>query len=267
MFDCSKIRHLRKLPDGNSIVLIWVMLLAMAGKANAGGMILLTENIPYTVKMIADELDFEETTVLLALNALENFGMIIQDEGIFAIKNWEEYQNQDGLEKMREQHRIRQKRYRDKQKRLIDSVSNVDVTLDVTSRITSRDGIDKELELDKELDNILPPKSPTGEKQKSKIDFESLIIEKGFEPLLEYSIKEWLEYKKQKKDKYTEIGFKKLLTRIEKEVSERGVDRMIADIDMSMENNYKGIVYGLSDKKGFNQGSNKQGRLDWIDDI
>ena len=42
MFDNRKIRHLRKLPEGNNIVLIWVMLLTMAGKCNAGGMIFLT---------------------------------------------------------------------------------------------------------------------------------------------------------------------------------------------------------------------------------
>lgn len=37
MFDNRKIKHLRRLPDGNNIVLIWVMLLTMAGRCNAGG--------------------------------------------------------------------------------------------------------------------------------------------------------------------------------------------------------------------------------------
>ena len=86
MFDNRKIRHLRRLPDGNSIVLIWVMLLTMAGRCNAGGMIFLTENIPYTPKMLADELDFEENTVALALQALESLGMIIRDP--LSITNW-----------------------------------------------------------------------------------------------------------------------------------------------------------------------------------
>ena len=71
MFDNRKIKHLRRLPEGNNIVLIWVMLLTMAGRCNSGGMIFLTENIPYTPKMLADELDFEEATVTLALKALE----------------------------------------------------------------------------------------------------------------------------------------------------------------------------------------------------
>lgn len=37
MFSNRKIKHLRKLPEGNSIVLIWVMLLTMAGRCNSGG--------------------------------------------------------------------------------------------------------------------------------------------------------------------------------------------------------------------------------------
>ena len=46
MFDNRKIKYLRKLPEGNNIVLIWVMLLTMAGRCNSGGMIFITENIP-----------------------------------------------------------------------------------------------------------------------------------------------------------------------------------------------------------------------------
>ena len=47
MFNNVKIGHIRKLPEGNNIVLIWVMLLTMAGRCNANGLIFLTENIPY----------------------------------------------------------------------------------------------------------------------------------------------------------------------------------------------------------------------------
>ena len=72
MFDNRKIKHLRRLPDGNNIVLLWIMLLTMAGRCNAGGMIFLTENIPYTPKMLADELGFEENTVILGIQALES---------------------------------------------------------------------------------------------------------------------------------------------------------------------------------------------------
>ena len=129
MFDNRKIKHLRRLPDGNNIVLIWVMLLTMAGRCNSNGMIFLTENIPYTSKMLADELDFEENTVQLALNALEQLNMIVTDGGFFTISGWEEYQNIDGMKKIREQNRIRKQKQREQQKLLnMSRDSHVTVT-------------------------------------------------------------------------------------------------------------------------------------------
>ena len=120
MFDNRKIKHLRKLPEGNNIVLIWVMLLTMAGRCNSGGMIFLTENIPYTPKMLADELDFEENTVILALQALEQLDMIVTDNGYFTIAGWEEYQNADRLAEIREYNRLAQQKSRAKKKLLAD---------------------------------------------------------------------------------------------------------------------------------------------------
>ena len=118
MFDNKKIRHIRKLPEGNNIVLIWMMLLTMAGRCNSNGIIFLTENIPYTNKMLADELDFDESVIELALTILEKFGMITRDGTLLSIPGWEEHQNIDGLEKIREQTRKRVAEHRKRQKGL-----------------------------------------------------------------------------------------------------------------------------------------------------
>ena len=145
MFDNRKIKHLRRLPEGNNIVLIWVMLLTMAGRCNSGGMIFLTENIPYTPKMLADELDFEENTVQLALTALEQLNMIVTDQGFFSIAGWEKHQNVDGLEKIREQNRLRQQRWKEKQKALPGNVTdNVSVTQGNATDIDIEEDIEKE---------------------------------------------------------------------------------------------------------------------------
>ena len=140
MFDNRKIKHLRRLPDGNNIVLIWVMLLTMAGRCNSSGMIFLTENIPYSPKMLADELDFEENTVALALQALEQLNMIVTDHGFFAIAGWNEYQNIEGMDKIREQNRIRKQRQRAK------------MVLPESCHVTSRDSHATDIEEDKEID-------------------------------------------------------------------------------------------------------------------
>lgn len=153
MFDNRKIKHLRRLPEGNSIVLIWVMLLTMAGRCNSGGMIFLTENIPYTPKMLADELDFEENTVQLALNALEQLRMIVTDNGFFAIAGWDEYQNIEGMEKIREQNRIRQKNWYDRQKQLPEPnvKPNVSITQPNATDIEEEKEEEKEKEEDKSI--------------------------------------------------------------------------------------------------------------------
>lgn len=119
MFDNRKIKHIRKLPEGNNIVLIWVMLLTMAGRCNSSGMIYLTENIPYTPKMLADELGFDESVITIALGALERFGMICRDEDKLMIPGWEEHQNIEGMARIRQQARDRKRAERERQKAMI----------------------------------------------------------------------------------------------------------------------------------------------------
>lgn len=154
MFDNRKIKHLRRLPDGDSIVLIWVMLLTMAGRCNASGMIFLTENIPYTHKMLADELDFEESTVVLALNALENLDMVVTNNGYFTIAGWEEYQNIEGMDKIREQTRKRVAKYRENKSLLpCNATSNATVT---QCNATDKEE-DKEIDIEEE--NIIRAKT------------------------------------------------------------------------------------------------------------
>lgn len=169
MFDNRKIKYIRTLPEGNNIVLIWVMLLTMAGRCNSGGMIFLTENIPYSTKMLADELGFDENIVKVAIAALEKLNMVTTDSGFLCIPGWEEYQNEEGLEKIREQTRLRVQKHREKQKILTDC----NVTSNAT--VTESNATDKEKELDKDIDkkenikrkNFVPP---TVEEVKEYVD-------------------------------------------------------------------------------------------------
>ena len=182
MFDNRKIKHLRKLPDGNNIVLIWVMLLTMAGRCNSGGMIFLTENIPYTPKMLADELCFEENVVLLALDALAKLNMITSYDGEFiSIAGWEEYQNVEGLDKIREQTRNRVAKHREMQR-----LSSGNVTCNVTVTQGNATDIDKDKEEELEVrkrnkrDKEAPVRHKYGEYQNVLLtdeDFEKLKAE------------------------------------------------------------------------------------------
>ena len=176
MFDNRKIRYLRKLPDGNNIVLIWVMLLTMAGRCNAGGMIMLTENIPYTTKMLADELDFPENTVILAIQALENLNMVVTDEsGIFTIAGWKDHQNIEGMERIREQNRLRKQRQREREKEKQALLTDGHVTSH------QNHATDIDIEEDIDIDNISSSSESENEVKEEPQKQKKDLIEERFE--------------------------------------------------------------------------------------
>ena len=53
MFEDEKIRLIESMPEADTLLIIWIKLLAQAGKTNASGYIFLNENIPYTEDMLA----------------------------------------------------------------------------------------------------------------------------------------------------------------------------------------------------------------------
>jgi predicted phage replisome organizer len=148
VFDKRKIKKLRRLPAGNDLLLIWVMLLVMAGKCNAGGMIFITESIPYTEEDLADELDFEVGTISNALKAFQDLDMIsYTDDGYINIIGWEEYQNTDKLAEMREQTRKRVAKCREnKRSKSSNNECNVTETLQKPLRNAIEEDKDKEKE-------------------------------------------------------------------------------------------------------------------------
>ena len=145
MFDNSKIKYIRTLPEGNNMVLIWVMLLSKAGKCNASGFIFLTENIPYTPQMLAAEFGYDSYLIELALGTFAKLNMIQLEDHIIKIAGWEEHQNIDGLDRLREQTRKRVAKYRENQKQLPCNVTCNDT-------VTEGNAIEEEREEEEEID-------------------------------------------------------------------------------------------------------------------
>lgn len=151
MFEDEKIDFIESLPEADAILVIWVKLLAQAGKCNSNGFIFLTENIPYTEEMLAHKFRRSLNVVKLALTTFKNLEMIeLDDTGHLKIANWEKHQNVEGLEKIREKNRIRQARYREKQNLLLES--NVTDNVTVTPSNVIEVDIDKELDIDIDID-------------------------------------------------------------------------------------------------------------------
>lgn len=195
MFDNRKIKHLRHLPEGNNIVLIWVMLLTIAGRCNAGGMIFLTEDIPYTPKMLADELGFEENTVRMALKALEEFNMITTDHAHFAIAGWNEYQNIEGMDKIREQNRLRKAAQRARAKQQALPPASCDSHVTVTQSHAADIDIDKDKEEEKEICDSVPesPPPPAKPKKHKHGEYQNVLLTDDELQKLQEAFPDWEE--------------------------------------------------------------------------
>ena len=191
MFDNRKIKHLRTLPDGNNLVLIWVMLLTMAGRCNANGMIFLTETFPYSTKMLADELDFEESTVKLALSVFEMLGMVTFNGDFISISGWEEYQNNERLSEIREYNRLAKRRSRERQK-LLQDVND----MSMTCQSCQDTDIDIDIDKEKKRKRFSPPSvdevKAYCDERNNKVDAERFV---EF-----YSSKGWMVGKNKMKD-------------------------------------------------------------------
>lgn len=159
MFENDKIKLIEALPAADTIIVIWVKLLAAAGKANQNGFIMLTENIPMNTEEMATIFNRDINTVRLALQTFQRYGMIELDGDAVRIKNWEIHQNIDGMDRVRLQNRERKRRQREKEKliKLGPVPSRDSHATDIDKELD----IDKEKERDKEKKDIVPDKSDT----------------------------------------------------------------------------------------------------------
>ncbi|HCY6688065.1 TPA: phage replisome organizer N-terminal domain-containing protein, partial [Staphylococcus aureus] len=91
--------------------------------------IMLSENLPYNEEMLANEFNRPINSIRLAIQTFETLGMIEKVNGVIKVTNWEKHQSLDSKAKHKEKNKLRQQRYRERQKKLLEEKSNVTVTL------------------------------------------------------------------------------------------------------------------------------------------
>ena len=146
MFNDEKIKIIESMPDADSILVIWIKLLTLAGRCNDGGDVTLSPNMPFTAEMLSTIFHRPLNTIRLALEILVKYEMIIISQKKIEILNWEKHQNIDGMELIKEQARLRNVKYRER-KRLEQNIP----TAKNDASVTSRDGVDKN-RIDKNID-------------------------------------------------------------------------------------------------------------------
>ena len=161
IFDDSKIKLIRKMPEGDAIIVIWLQLLCLCGKSNNAGLLTLGK-IAYTDEMLATVFDRDLPIIRLALSVFTNFGMIeiydLEGQEVIAVSNWEKHQNIEGMDKIREQNRIRKQNERARKKAALESEQKAMLPEpdEDMSRDTSRDvtGENKNKDIDIDIEDI-----------------------------------------------------------------------------------------------------------------
>ena len=175
MFDDEKIKIIQAMPEGDSLLVVWIKLITLAGKTNDGGYIYIAENMPYTEEMLSTIMNKPINTIRLALSTFLSLKMIEEDtKGIYLV-NFEKHQSLDKMEKLKEQNRIRVAKYRDKKKQELLECND-----DVTLHVMQSNGID--IDIDKDIDKDNNIYIPFGEYKRVKLkqkEYDKLIEEYG----------------------------------------------------------------------------------------
>lgn len=122
MFDGESFKKIKRAKIGgesfrDKLTAVWFELMDLAGKCNHAGAFINSKGIPYTsIDDIATQIDRDNDELSLCMNFFINEGMVSLDEDIYSLANWQDYQNVDALDDIRERKRIAQQKWREKKK-------------------------------------------------------------------------------------------------------------------------------------------------------
>ena len=128
LFANRKIQILLKEPDGDTYIRVWIQLLIIAMECNKEGNLVIGDNKPMTIEYFSKIMGKSFEKMEEIIEKFLELEMIILENKVYKIKNWNKYQSIETYEKYKEQGRLRQQRYREKLKSE-NGKSNVTVTL------------------------------------------------------------------------------------------------------------------------------------------
>ena len=172
IFDDEKIKLIDGMPERDTILVIWMKLLTLAGKSNKSGYLLFSDNIPYDEEMLSTLFNRPINSVRLAIATFKRFGMITvelsenSEKEILYISNWGKHQNIEGMEKLKIKWKEASKRYREN-KKLEYHDSSYDESYDIIQQNKNKNK-NKEKEIYKEKESFdekqnTSPHPPKGE--------------------------------------------------------------------------------------------------------
>lgn len=242
IFDDEKILLIESLPDAYAIITVWFKLLCLAGKQNNSGVFMMGK-IAYTDKMLATIFRMKESTVTMALQTFEQFGMVEIIDGVITIPNWGKHQSLDAYEKKKARDRERIARKRAEQKALL--LMSPDVSPDKSPDVAFSDK-EEERDIDKEEEK-------KSVRENTHTLFKRLLPDYNLSPDLQEKMAEWMSYKTERKEGYKETGLKTLLRQVENNSLKYGSQAVCELVDESMASGWKGIIFDRLKQKPIKQ--------------
>ena len=178
MFDGNSFKRIKRariggVPFRDKLTAVWFELLDLAGKSNSHGYLIDNNEIPYrSFEDIATMLDRDEKEIELCIQFFINEKMVEIVDDVYCLTNFMKYQNQDGLEKIREQTRKRVAECR-KRKQLAQSNVTCNATCNVT--VTQCNALEEEKDKEKEIHSFTRSSDSEDEYVRKKV------VEEGFE--------------------------------------------------------------------------------------
>lgn len=248
MFDGMSFKKIKRAKIGgesyrDKLTAVWFELMDFAAQCNHDGAFIDSREIPfYELSDIAMMIDRETDELELCMAFFINEGMVSIEDDIYMLSAWSAYQNTDRLAELREYNRIAKQKQRARQKALPDVKDK---------SMTSQSSQDTDIDIDIEEDKEEKKKKKSKTKKEKALDLLcSLLPYYAFSDAFQHKIAEWISYKAEINDFYTETGLRTLLNKISNNIKGYGEQAVIEVIDDSMSSLYKGIIFDRLKTKG-----------------
>lgn len=253
-FDDDTISFIEEQENGVYYINFYLKLCLKSLKTEGKLIRLIGENlIPYDVKSLAKLTNTPIDTVRVAMKVFEEIGLIkVLETGEIYLQQINELIGNE-TDKAR---LMREKRAANKMIGNIVTQNGNNVTQNgnnVTAMLPEC-YLEKEIDIEKEKEKDIESNKPAKAGKGTCDSIKKMIAESSLDDKVKEEVEKWLEYKKERKDKYTGIGFRSLLTKTEKSCNEFGNDAVIDVIENSIASGYQGIIWDKL-KKGGNNGT------------
>lgn len=172
MFDGESFKRIKRAKIGgeryrDKLTAVWFELMDFAAKCNHGGMFINSREIPFkNIEDIAIMLDRETDELELCMRFFINEGMVEIIDDVYALSNWNEYQNEEKLAKIREQKRVAQAKWRANKALAQSTVDSTDAS---TQHLLSTVEEEVEEEKEEEYHSVTHAREEISDEKKRKL--------------------------------------------------------------------------------------------------